>query len=815
MKKLCFALTVILVGAIFTIIGFNAEEVGEDMDLFIEPEKVVQTRLTGLCVQFNATSSFSKIDIFIANASVNRNCIVEFKLYKWDENIAKTVNGKPVHCEKRDEFFPRNTYYTWDLSSVMPKKGEYLFVMEKMGGNGFLDVNIMYPEKENVRLYENFSERFGSLKMRINTKGLDKLSDNSIELFDGFDTWVATDGLGREVPSTQISGKVRNDKYVGLFFHTWHTHNHAKGMRNITEILKEHPEIVHDWDSEHWGTGGVFFWNEPIYGYYRTDDRWVLRKQAEMLANAGVDAIFFDNTNNELTFVDEVLVLLEVFAKARLDGVKTPQISFILPIFDYDFVATQLRELYREIYSQGRYKDLWFYWKGKPLIMCYPGKLNPQTDLVDAEIMEFFNFRPPNHSHTWDNVQVRDENGNPLIYGAIQPEIKKNYIIWNWISIYPQLIARNPDGTPEQVTVSVAQNWNAKRGLTAMNGENVYGRHYSVKEGKYDTRKNAKLYGVNFQEQWDYAIEIDPEIIFITGWNEWVAGRFEEWGGVKNAFPDQFSDEYSRDIEPSKGDLKDHYYYQMVSNIRRFKGTKPVPKASGKKTIDIYSDEDMWKDVSPNFFAYKGNTFDRDFNGYVDKKTNKPISYENRTGRNDLVSAKVARDNEFVYFMVECTENIVGEGDKSWMRLFIEIGGRQDANWESFHYVVNRQKTSNGTAVLEKSTGGWNWEEVGLVEYSLKGKRLQIKVPKFMLGIKGDKFVINFKWSDNMQVDGDIMDFYINGDVAPNGRFKYQYATYSYEKSPLTRIATLVLASIVIATVILKNPFMNRRMPEK
>lgn len=106
MKKLCFALTVILVGAIFTIIGFNAEEVGEDMDLFIEPEKVVQTRLTGVCVQFNATSSFSKIDIFIANASVNRNCIVEFKLYKWDENIAKTVNGKPVHCEKRTSFFP-------------------------------------------------------------------------------------------------------------------------------------------------------------------------------------------------------------------------------------------------------------------------------------------------------------------------------------------------------------------------------------------------------------------------------------------------------------------------------------------------------------------------------------------------------------------------------------------------------------------------------------------------------------------------------------------------------------------------------------
>ena len=44
-----------------------------------------------------------------------------------------------------------------------------------------------------------------------------------------------------------------------------------------------------------------------------------------------------------------------------------------------------------------------------------------------------------------------------------------------------------------------------------------------------------------------------------------------------------------------------------------------------------------------------------------------------------------------------------------------------------------------------------------------------------MLGLNGDTFTINFKWSDNMQTDGDIMDFYNNGDVAPLGRFKYQY----------------------------------------
>lgn len=33
----------------------------------------------------------------------------------------------------------------------------------------------------------------------------------------------------------------------------------------------------------------------------------------------------------------------------------------------------------------------------------------------------------------------------------------------------------------------------------------------------------------------------------------------------------------------------------------------------------------------------------------------------------------------------------------------------------------------------------------------------------------------NFKLSDNMQADGDIMDFYQNGDVAPGGRFMFEF----------------------------------------
>lgn len=139
----------------------------------------------------------------------------------------------------------------------------------------------------------------------------------------------------------------------------------------------------------------------------------------------------------------------------------------------------------------------------------------------------------------------------------------------------------------------------AGHGLVAMNDYRggVFGRAYSSDlNGKYSYTyryrdsdvvvdsgiENAHYYGVNFQQQWDYALETDPEFLFITGWNEWIMGRFETWQGSPNAFPDQYNDAYSRDCEPSKGELKDFYYYQLVSNIRKFKGSGKPVRQKGK-----------------------------------------------------------------------------------------------------------------------------------------------------------------------------------------------------------------------------------------
>ncbi len=589
-------------------------------------------------------------------------------------------------------------------------------------------------------------------------------SDAIIAKAANADTYAATDALGRTLPGNAEVGNVREGKYVGLFYWTWHV-AHAKTVAsqspytpiNVTETIMNNPSAVHDLNFSGWGPIGMpHHWNEPLFGYYDTDDRWVLRKHAEMLANAGVDVIFFDNTNGTMTWKESYDVLFEVFNEARAEGVNTPKIAFLLGFGASDDATTQLRTLYDDIYKNSRYQNLWFYWEGKPLILAYPDGLDI-TDQTDRDIAAFFTFRPCNPSYT-----------EPGSVGK-----------WGWLSVYPQAVYNNPDGTPEQITVGVAQNHSKEMGLTAMNGENVFGRTYTL--NGYDTRDNAKLYGANFAEQWEYALQVDPEFVFITGFNEWVAGRFAEWQGVVNAFPDEYDDTYSRDIEPSKGDLADNYYYQMCTYIRKFKGVNAVETASAAKTIDINADAAQWDDVSPAYYAYKGNTFARDDIGYGG------IHYTDTTGRNDITLCKVARDSENIYFLVQCAENITPCTDPAWMRLFISTGSEK--NWEGFDYVINRVPPEDYKAIIERSNGGkliedtgvnpagWSFDEIGKAAYNVSGNTLQIKVSKALLGIEEEPVKIHFKWSDNMQHDGDVMDFYRYGDTAPLGRFTYQFTT--------------------------------------
>ena len=579
------------------------------------------------------------------------------------------------------------------------------------------------------------------------------------------DTWAAIDGLGRTVSvnrpgSADGVGEPKEDKIVAMFYWDWHNTDDGRPL-NVTEFMKEHPDAKNDYDNPAWPSGAIrYFWDEPVYGYYLTTDEWVIRRQAELLAAAGVDVIFMDNTNGTFTWRNSYQVIFKVFEEAKKDGVNVPKISFMLPFWGGEDSATQLKSLYTDIYRPGRWQDLWFYLDGKPMLMADRTSLtNRRNDPAEKEIWNFFTFRA----------------GEP-VYNAPDHRAKtKGSERWGWLSTTPQALyysASDPDHV-EMTTVGVAQNWSAEKGLTAMNGENIFGRHYT--SSGYDTREDAKLRGANFAEQWEYALSTDPRIVFVTGWHDWNAGRYQSWppndAAVENAFPDEYDETYSRDIEPTRGDLKDHYYYQLVDYVRKFKGAREVPLASVPKKIDLNADPAVeWADVGPEYIAYPNNTGNRDAAAYGG------VRLTDTSGRNDIVGAKVARDGEgSYYFLVECRDDITPHTDPNWMRLYLNTGGDPGSGWEGFDFIVNKSAPTADKAYLERFTGeGFETEPWGEVDYRVSGKYLVIRIPADMLSLQDMESDIGFKWSDNVE-DGDILNFYTQGDVAPTGRFCYVY----------------------------------------
>ncbi|MBR3974588.1 MAG: hypothetical protein IKJ88_01875 [Clostridia bacterium] len=581
------------------------------------------------------------------------------------------------------------------------------------------------------------------------------------------DTWTAVDGLGRTLPSYEEAGEKNQEKFVGLFYWTWHYHHSQnRPARNISQMLLKAPDAVRDFDNPVWTDtedGCPHYWNEPLFGYYTNLDEYVVRKHAELIADAGVDVIIFDCTNGTQIWEEGYEVLFKIFEEARSEGVNVPQIAFMLPFSSSEDANISLHNLYNNIYSKGRYEDLWFFWDGKPLIMAHSDALDSEKE-DEKEILGFFTFRRNEPTYFASDSYLSEET-------------------WGWCSANPQTKFGKTlfDGI-EQMCVSVAQNA-ADGQLVAMNsGGNVQGRSYTEGEYSYTYKKGDELvtvdstteasllYGLNFQQQWDYAIECDPEFIFVTGWNEWLAGRWSEWGGTENAFPDQFSDEYSRDIEPAKGILKDHYYYQLVANIRRFKGMSSAENIETvNTTIDIFGDDSQWNSVTNEYKHYINSTRARNADSWQD------VHYESDTMRNDFKTVKVTYDTENVYFRIETVNDITSYKDNAWMRLFIDTDstGKSD-NWEGFEYVINRENATENQVIIEKSTGGWNFEETGKGEYNINKNVMYLQIPRQALGLQNE-VSFNFKLSDNMQTDGDILDFYLSGDVAPGGRFMFMF----------------------------------------
>jgi len=552
---------------------------------------------------------------------------------------------------------------------------------------------------------------------------------------DYSDTWVATDALGRKVSYHQDP---RPDRTVAMFYFLWLGPEARGGPFDNSKILSIDPDAMQKPDSPLWGPlGTMHYWGEPLFGYYLSDDEWVLRRHAAMLADAGVDTLIFDNSN-KATYPEQYLALMKAFSEERKAGNKTPYVAFLTPFWD---PQSTVAKLWKELYSQGLYKDVWFQWEGKPLILADPEK-------VDPELRSFFTFRKPEPSY---------------FKGPTGPNM------WSWLEVYPQHVFKNERGEKEQMSVGVAQN--AVDGkLAVLSNPRSLSRSYH--SGDWDTSPDAELHGYNVAEQWERAIKEDPRLVFITGWNEWIAGRFAEFAGVSAPvmFVDEFDQEHSRDIEPMKGGHDDNYYYQMVDYIRRYKGSRKPPQAGPEKAIDVAGDFSQWKDVAPDYRDRVGDVYFRNHPGW-----NTETHFLNTTGRNDLVLMKVARDTQNVYFYAKTADRITSHADPNWMMLFIDADRNHSTGWQGYDYVVNLRVKDSHTTFLEHTRSGWNWEVTAEAQYKVRGNELMIAIPRKALGLGVDPIEFEFKWADNIQNENSIDEFTLNGDAAPPGRFNYLY----------------------------------------
>lgn len=633
------------------------------------------------------------------------------------------------------------------------------------------------------------------------------------------DTWVATDALGRTMPGQEDVGNIKNDKrrVVGIFYITWHS-DHLATLKSpyradVSKVLEEAPEARLDANHPAW-TESSYHWGEPELGYFLSRDEYVIRKDMSMLTDAGVDVLVMDVTN-AVRYWDEWEILFTTMQKMIAEGNKVPKFCF------WAFngpVITVVQDLYDKIYKEDKYKDLWFYWGDKPLLL-YNGK--PAMDANGGGVKNPNPHYDPKATTDPSHPHYNDPDYANEFYTDYTRDVKDfftlrtmwwGYYEWagerfvgtegNWSFGYdlgdervnkmpPADLVATYRGEVEQAAVTPAQHpisiigksWTRDKKEPKLNDHDMPEPTYVPWLGK--TVDNPTAYGIYFQDRWEEALKSDPQFLYLNDWNEWTAGKYTsgkapgtelpgptEFLGRKNPFyfVDQYNSEFNRTIQPMKGGYTDNYYMQMAQNIRRYKGVRPIPQNKGYRKIKIDGTFSDWDKVETEYRDTKGDVTHRNYKGYGGNH------YINQSGRNDIILSKVGVDKANLYFYVETMSKLTPSTDQNWMLLLIDADNNTSTGWYGYDFIINKNVVdAHATELMRYDEPAGEWKRVQTLPYCLKDNKLELSVSRKDLGLVGDSFVFDFKWIDHPADLKDPISLCTDGDAAPNRRFNYRY----------------------------------------
>ena len=552
---------------------------------------------------------------------------------------------------------------------------------------------------------------------------------------------AGTDEFGRVTAAGDLKYATKRD--VGLFYFLW-LGAHGNQVYDVSELEKTSPDDILDPNSKISPVNKYHFWGKPLYGYYRSEDPWVINRHVELFIAADIDFLVFDVTNGP-TYDNVVKTMLETLEKYRLQGFKVPKVVFMTNS-NSQVAVKHFYEWYYVESSDHYYPELWYCPSGKPLIIGDIRFFDPGNSASghekDEEMLEFFDLRKAQ----WPDEIVMDDEAFP-------------WISWE----YPQY---NHNGI---MSVSVAQHTSRKM---SQGPAGNWGRAFSFEKQKPFPERLAE--GLNIQGQWNTVFKSNEskydfehvDTVFVTGWNEWIA--IKKYEGGTPFFVDQYNAEYSRDIEMDAEFYKDSYYMQLVQNIRRFKYSAAVEYAHENVTISGGADDEKWESVR-SYLDLKGDAMARNYSGYENAGANKTV-YTDDTNRNDIVDIKVAADGKYAYFRVECADDITAyeEGDETFMNIWLN-----PTHGVGFPYVINHT-----FGKLSELNSDGSYSVVADASVTVSGKVMTATVPLKSIGVKSGSIGFIFKVSDHVDAS-DPMNFYIQGDSAPIGRLGY---TYGYIK---------------------------------
>ena len=547
---------------------------------------------------------------------------------------------------------------------------------------------------------------------------------------------TGTDDFGRVI--NPVDGKVNADRYVGMFyFLTLGQHTNHTGIYDINKITFDstYHKAFTEFDTFITPVGSAHFWGEPVWGYYHSEDTWVMRKQVEMLTVAGVDFLVLDTSNNFL-YENVTEKLFAILLEYQDKGWDVPKVVYYLGDHDLNADISVIKRVNEVFYAKDAYKTLWFTPNDpqKPMIVAPSdviATLAKSKNAQEKALSEFFDFRVTQ----WPTEEVLHENGAPWI-DFVYPQNSQD----GWISL----------STSQHVTVNMTD-------IRGSRGRGWYPTKQRPNGGEWTGKNDHDKWrmDLNFQAQWDTVLKMTPEqraedarFVFLTGWNEWVAEKLR--AGDKDYFTcDTYCPEYSRDIEPSRSNgMKDYCYFMTIMNIHNDNYAPAVHYEYPVATPDITKDDtSVWETSKAVYRDFTDECGDRNF-----KNMPGDAIYTDTTGRNDIDTITVLRDSEYLYFRITCVDAITArtEGDHGWMNLWIKTAGAESDLLGGYEYVINYEVNGNKSRILRcKSLE--DMQSVGEADVNVYGSAMIVRIPLKALGLTATHYQVEFKVTDNVQ----------------------------------------------------------------